>query len=237
MKTAIMQPYLFPYIGYFQLINAVDQFVVYDDVNYIKNGWINRNQYLLYGKAKYFTLSLNKASSFVPINQTHVLDDEHHRTKEKILKKFKMAYSRAPFYKTVYGLVEDIAQNPDNNIATYNENALRKICTYLNVDTEIYISSKLNKDNALAGQDKVISICKCLQSSIYVNAIGGRSLYSHSEFERNSIKLKFLKTHFDRIYYEQFGDPFVSGLSIIDVLMFNSCEDIRKFLKECSLED
>jgi len=232
-----MQPYLFPYIGYFQLIDAVDQFVIYDDVAFIKNGWINRNQYFLNGQAKYFTLSLDKASSFIPINQTFILEDENHKTKEKVQKTLMMAYSKAPFYKTVFGLIEEIILNPDNNIATYNENSIRKVCAYLNIKTKIYVSSKINKDVALRAQDKVIDICKNLRASIYVNAIGGKSLYSHDIFNKNGMDLKFLRPHIDRITYKQFSSAFVQGLSIVDILMFNSSQDARIFLEEYSLEN
>jgi len=236
LKTAIMQPYFFPYIGYFQLIHSVEQFVIYDDVTYIKNGWINRNRYLLNGQAKFFTLSLNQASSFIPINQTFILDEKY-KTKQKILKTFGMAYSKAPFYKTAFGLIEEIIMNTDNNIATYNESSIRKICDYCGIKTSIYVSSKINKNVSLKSQDKVIDICKNLCTSTYVNAPGGRSLYNHEIFNDNGMELKFLRTDLDQITYKQFDFPFVPGLSIIDTLMFNSVEQVRLFLDQYSLEN
>jgi hypothetical protein len=236
LKTAIMQPYLLPYIGYFQLINAVDQFVIYDDVAYIKNGWINRNRYLLNGQAKYFTLSLSNASSFKPINQTFILDDEKQKAKEKVLKTLLMAYSKAPFFKIVHGLIEEIILNPDSNIATYNENSIRKICAFLNINTRIFVSSKIDKRSSLKAQDRVIDVCKNLQASVYINAIGGKSLYSQDTFKRNGIELKFLRSNSERIIYNQFGDAFLSGLSIVDILMFNSTQEVHKFLEDYSLE-
>ena len=237
MKTAIMQPYLFPYIGYFQLIHAVDQFVLYDDVAYIKNGWINRNRYLLNGQAKYFTLSLGGASSFKLINETFILENVNHRTKEKALKNLVMAYGKAPFFKPVYELIKEIILNPENNIAKYNENIIRKICNLLNIDTRIITSSNLGKDPALKSQDKVIDICKRLHTNVYINAIGGKELYAHDDFERNGMQLKFLKPCLEKVTYHQFEAPFLPGLSIVDILMFNSCQEIRIFLDKYSLED
>ena len=232
-----MQPYLFPYIGYFQLINAVDQFVIYDDVAYIKNGWINRNRYLLNGQAKYFTLSLAGASSFRPINLTFILDDEKHKTKEKVLKTLVMAYSRAPFFKAVHGLIAEIILNPDNNIATYNENSIRKVCAYLDIHTKIVMSSVIEKDRSLKAQARVIAVCKNLNTNTYVNAIGGKSLYAKEIFEKNGLELKFLRPHLDRITYKQFGSSFVLGLSIVDLLMFNPSQEARIFLEAYSLEN
>jgi hypothetical protein len=237
LKTAIMQPYLFPYIGYFQLINAVDQFILYDDVAYIKNGWINRNRYLLNGEAKYFTLSIDRASSFKPINQTFILSTGSHRTKEKAVKNLAMAYAKAPYFKHIQGLIEEILLNPDDNIAVYNENAIRKVCAYLGIKTKILVSSELGKDTVLTAQDKVIDICKIMHTRIYINAIGGKSLYFHEDFNKNSMQLKFLRPHLEGISYKQFGSPFVPGLSIIDVMMFNSIQEARIFLNEYSLED
>ena len=237
MKTAIMQPYFLPYIGYFQLINAADQFVIYDDVAYIKNGWINRNRYLLNGQAKYFTLSLDKASSFKPINQTYILDDKNHKAKEKALKTLLMAYSKASFFKTVHELIEEIILNPDNNIATYNEFSIRRICAFLNINTRIFVSSKIDKQPNLKAQDRVIDVCKNLQASVYINAIGGKSLYSQDTFKRNGIELKFLRSNSERIFYNQFGDTFLPGLSIVDILMFNSSQEVNKFLEDYSLEN
>ena len=237
MKTGIMQPYFFPYIGYFQLINAVDQFVLYDDVAYIKNGWINRNQYLLNGIPKYFTLSLDGASSFTPINLTYIQEDDKQKTKEKVLKTLGMAYSRAPFFKAVYGLIEEIILNPDNNIASYNECSIRQICDYLGIKTKIIVSSKIEKDGSLKGQDRVIEVCKRLDTSTYFNAIGGKSLYASDIFEKNGLALKFLRPHLDRITYKQFGAAFVPGLSIVDLIMFNPKDEAGTFLEEYSLEN
>jgi hypothetical protein len=236
MKTAIMQPYLFPYMGYFQLIHAVDQFVIYDDVNYIKNGWINRNQYLVNGQKKIFTLSLNKASSFKLIKDTYILDDENHRLRKKILKTLAMAYSKAPFYKMIFDLIEEIILYPNNNIAAYNENSIRKICSYLNIKTSLLISSALNMETLFVAQERVIEICLSLGTTLYINAIGGKSLYNQADFNKKGLELRFLRSNSDRIHYHQFNDKFVPGLSIIDVLMFNPVEGIQVFLQEYSLE-
>jgi hypothetical protein len=191
----------------------------------------------LNGQAQYFTLSLDGASSFKAINETFILEDDHHKTKERALKTLVMAYARAPFFKDVHEIIREIVLNPDNNIATYNENIIKKICNYLNIRTRIITSSNLEKDNALKSKDKVVDICKRLHTSVYVNAIGGKELYIHEDFKKYGMQLKFLRSRMERITYAQFGKPFFPGLSIIDILMFNSQQDAQTFLDEYSLED
>jgi hypothetical protein len=148
-----------------------------------------------------------------------------------------MAYSKAPFFKIVYALIKEMVLNLDNNIATYNENVIRMVCDYLEIKTKIYVSSKLEKDMTLKAQDRVIDICKRLHTSVYINAIGGKSLYAHEVFEENDMQLTFLKPNMERITYKQFGASFVPGLSIVDILMFNSSQSARNFLGEYSLEN
>ncbi len=228
MKIAIMQPYFFPYIGYFQLINAVDKFVLYDDVNFIKQGWINRNRILLNNSDFYFTLQLLGASSFKNINEINIGNN-----KLKLLKTAGQVYKRAPYFDKIFSLVEDILTNPKQNLAIFLEFSIKKIIDYLDIDTEILISSEIEKRNGLKGQDKIIEICKKLNADEYINAIGGTELYSKELFLQNNIKLSFLKTN--EIAYQQFNNEFVPFLSIIDVLMFNSKEEVQKMLNKFTL--
>lgn len=218
-----MQPYAFPYIGYFQLINATDQFVIYDDVNYIKSGWINRNMILINGKKNYINISLTGASQNKLINELDVSDDFI-----KFLKTIKMAYAKAPHFEEVYELLSSICKFDDKNLSKFLGNSILEIFNYLKIDKSIEYSSNLSKNNALRGQSKVIDICKTLDADRYINAIGGQELYEKNDFISSGIELNFLKTHFKE--YKQFKNEFIPGLSIIDVLMFNTVQDITEFL-------
>lgn len=228
MRVGIMQPYFFPYIGYWQLMNAVDRYVIYDDVNFIKGGWINRNRILVNDRPQYFNVPMLGASPFKLINEIVVNNDV--RILGKNMRILEGAYRNAPYYKDVYPLIEQIIFCAKPNLAEYITESFYIICDYLDIKTELIISSSLAKDCSLKGQDKVISICRLLNATEYYNAIGGQQLYSYSEFRKQGIKLCFLKT--DKIDYKQLGNEFQENLSIIDVMMFNNKEDIKKMLTE-----
>lgn len=231
MRIAIMQPYFFPYIGYWQMMNLVDKYVVYDDVNFIKGGWINRNRILVNGEVKYFNVNMIGASSFKLINEVEVNNDK--RIVAKNLRIIEAAYRKAPYFNEVFPIVSEILNCEETNLAKYIVNSFRIINEYLGIDTELIISSELNKDCSLKGQDKIITICKLLNADIYCNAIGGMELYSFDEFERNNIQLEFLDTNLTSYY--QNSDDFVPGLSILDIMMFNSKEQINKMLNDFSI--
>jgi hypothetical protein len=228
MKLGIMQPYMFPYIGYFQAMKAVDKYVVYDDVQFIKGGWINRNNILIGGNKALFTIQLRDASPNKLINEIEISDNF-----DKFLKTVSMAYSRAPYSQRVMELLERICSYPDKNLARFIENSFREITAYLNIDTELIRSSNLQKDNSLRAQTKVLAICKELGADTYINAIGGQSLYSKEDFAKEGIKLYFLKTR--NVSYKQLGKEFVPWLSIIDIMMFNSPEAVNTMLDEYDL--
>ena len=229
MKLAIMQPYLFPYIGYFQLIQSVDAFVLYDDVNYMKGGWINRNFILLHGRVHRITLQLQGASPNVLINQVQVGNN-----RIKLLKSIYQAYSKAPLFEDVFPIVERILLYEEKNLAKFLDYCLRQICGYLDLKPTWYISSQLNKDNALRGQDKVLAICRELHADHYINLPGGRGLYEREIFEQRGIRLSFL--HPFPYRYHQWGGEFVPNLSIIDVMMFNDQKQCGELLREYSLD-
>lgn len=231
MKLGIMQPYFIPYIGYWQLMNAVDKYVIYDDVNYIKGGWINRNRILLNGKTVYFNVPMLGASPNKLINQVGVNHDEVLIAKK--LRMIEAAYKKAPFFEDVYPIIEAILRSGKNNLAEYIAESFGLINHYLNIDTELIVSSTLNKDCRLRAQDKVLAICEELGASEYYNAIGGQKLYSFDAFRERGIKLCFLKTN--TISYHQFGETFEPNLSILDVMMFNPVEEIRQMLNAYSL--
>jgi len=228
MTVAIMQPYLFPYIGYWQLLNAVDTFVIYDDVNFIKQGYINRNSILVGDKVQKITLEVIGASSNRMINKVEVGNNT-----KKLLKSINQAYKKAPEYETVFPLIESILGNSENNLAKFLANSIQMISSYLEIDTKIIYSSDLEKDNNLRAQDKILDICKRLGASHYINAIGGQDLYSKEAFRTKDLELNFMQT--ELIEYKQFKNEFVPYLSIIDIMMFNSINKIREMLNRYEL--
>lgn len=232
MKLGIMQPYFLPYLGYWQLMNVVDTYIVYDDVNYIKGGRINRNTILINREAKNINLILSGATPTKHINE--ILVNDSLVQKRKILSKIQMAYSKAPNYESVYPILEKIFLQQENNLAKYLYNSFKIVGEYLNIQTKILLSSELKKDSSLKGKDKVISICKLLGADEYYNSVGGMELYDKEEFAANGIKLSFLKMN-DDIVYKQFNNEFVPYLSIIDVMMFNSQQECQEMLKRYTL--
>jgi len=227
MKLAIMQPYIFPYIGYFQLINAVDKFVVYDNIQFTKKGWINRNRILVNGEDEYITLPLKKDSDFLNIHQ-RVLSDTFKEERNKILRKINESYKKAPEFESVFPLISEILNYDEDNLFSFIFNSITCVCNFLEINTEFIISSSLSIDHNLRAQDKVIAICKELGTTTYINPSGGIELYSKETFNQNNINLKFIKP--GNIEYQQFNNAFVPWLSIIDVMMFNGKEKIKEYL-------
>lgn len=228
-KVAIMQPYLFPYIGYWQLVNAVDMFISFDDVNYIKKGWINRNNILINGEPHLLTLALNKASQNKKINDTFISEDE--QKKKDFLKTIEISYKKAPFFSEIFPLIEDIILSPENNVAKFILNSIKEINSYLQINTKILVSSEIPKDVSLRGEQKILDICTKVRATDYINPIGGVNLYSKETFRSRNINLYFLQTDFSKIRYDQYNKNFVQSLSIIDVMMFNSIDEIKYFLE------
>src|SRR5690554_3124730 len=218
-KVAIMQPYFLPYIGYFQLINYVDTFVVYDEIQYTKKGWINRNRIWKNGDFDYITLPLKKDSDYLNINQ-RTLSDDIKRHIEKTFNKIKATYSKAPFYNETIPVISEILSFNDKNLFSFIFNSILLINKHLDIGTTLVSSSNVEKENikGLKGEKRVLAICKQLQATHYINPIGGVELYSKSNFNNQNLYLQFL--HSDSITYTQFGNSFVPSLSIIDVLMF-----------------
>lgn len=228
VKTGVMQPYFIPYIGYFQLINAVDKYVIYDDVQFIKRGWINRNNILLNGQSFLFSLMLSGASQNKLINEIEVLTDQ-----TKFIKTIESAYKKAPYYDVVFPLLLEIINFNDKNLSQYIGNSISKIVDYLSIETELLYSSSIEKRKDLRAQDKIIDICKRLNTSTYINAIGGMELYDKDFFKKEDIDLKFLKSN--RVEYKQFKNEFIANLSIIDVIMFNPVDDVKTMLNDYTL--
>lgn len=222
-----MQPYFLPYIGYFQLLASVDQFIVYDNIKYTKKGWINRNRMLLNGTDVMFSLSLKKGSDSLHIVERE-LSAEFNRS--KLLNQFKGAYGRAPHFELTYPVLEQIVRHEDANLFRYIHHSIMQLCAHLGIKTEIRSSSEIAIDQDLKGQEKVLALCKAAGADTYINAIGGIELYAKDDFYSQGIDLQFIKSRpFD---YAQFGAPFVPWLSIVDVLMFNSLNTVRHCINE-----
>lgn len=228
MILGVMQPYFFPYIGYYQLINAVDTFVIYDDVNYIKGGWINRNRILIHGSPHYITLELIASSSFKKINEIRT-----GANREKILRTIHTCYRQAPNFNEAYALLERIFKQETQDLAAFLTQSLMEITGYLKMDTRILLSSTLEKNNALKGQEKIVHICGLLSADTYINAIGGKELYSTEVFKESGVQLKFIQT--DPIVYDQSSGVFQPNLSIIDVLMHNDPDQVKALLDRYQL--
>ncbi len=227
MKLAIMQPYFIPYIGYFQLINAVDVFVVYDNIQYTKKGWINRNRVLINQKDEYITLPLKKDSDFLDI-MDRFLADSFTKERIRILRKIKEAYRKAPFFEQVYPLAEQILNFSDANLFNYLFHSIKNICHHLDIKTKLIVSSSLSINHELKSEQKVLAICEELGADSYINPIGGLGLYDSDVFNAKGVNLKFLKT--TPHTYQQIGEEHVPFLSIIDVLMFNSPTQVKDLL-------
>ena len=228
MKIAIMQPYFLPYIGYFQLIAAVDLFIVYDNIKYTKKGWINRNRMLQNGKEALFTLPLKRGSDFLDVCERELAGDFN---RNKFLNKFKCAYRCAPYFEQTFPLLEQIVQYKDANLFYFLLHSIVRVCKHLSIETEIKKSSYIGIDHGLKNQDKVLALSEAVDGTIYVNAIGGMGLYSKEAFHEKGIDLKFIQSKF--IEYAQIGNDFVPWLSIIDVMMFNGADNTKDFLKKC----
>lgn len=225
MKLAIMQPYFFPYIGYFQLIAAVDVFVIYDNIKYTKKGWINRNRMLQAGKDIVFSLPLKNDSDYLDVCQRELSTDF---SRDKLLNQFKGAYRHAPYFNRTIPLIEEILGFEDSNLFRFLLHSIAKTSAHLDIPTEIKISSEIAIDHGLKNQDKVLALCNVMGASTYVNAIGGMSLYSKEAFVERGVKLQFMQSKL--FTYPQFDDEFVPWLSIIDVMMFNSVDSIKSCL-------
>ena len=229
MKLAIMQPYFLPYIGYWQLLNMVDKFVVYDNIKFTKVGWINRNNILINNMAYLFSLSLKKDSDFLNINERYLANNSLTNT-TKILRQIENSYKKAPFFHYAFPLVESIFKNKNTNLFNYIYDSITKICFYLNIETEIIVSSSIDVDHNLKGQEKVISISKKLKAETYVNPPGGIDLYERERFKQEGLKLNFIKPELNK--YQQYNNKFVSKLSIIDVIMYNSVDNVKNKLND-----
>lgn len=230
MRVGIMQPYFLPYIGYFQLLNTVDRYVIYDNIQYTKKGWINRNRILQNGKDALISIPIEKDSDYLDIKDRRI---SANFDKKKLINQIRESYRKAPYFGEVMPVMEGIINYDENNLFCYIYNSVSQICSCLNIETEIIVSSTLDIDHSLKGQDKVIVICKKTGATDYYNAIGGQELYNAEDFKKENIDLHFVSTN--PIEYKQFKNEFVPHLSILDVMMFNSVERVKEMLEDYKL--
>lgn len=228
-----MQPYFLPYLGYWQLIKCVDKFVVYDNIQYEKSGWMRRNRILVNGKDKMFTIPLKKDSDFLNVNERYLVDNAE-KENHKIIKQIEMAYKKAPYFKDTFSNVEKIFNCKERNLFDFIYYSIENVMDMLSITTPLIISSSIDMDHSLKGKDKVMEICHNLGADEYVNPIGGINLYDKDEFRENGIDLYFLESRLPS--YHQYDNVFVSGLSIIDILMFNSVNKIQQMLNEFDIK-
>ena len=227
-RLAVMQPYFFPYPGYFQLIQSSDVFVFLDDVHYINRGWINRNRILINGAASYLTIPCKKTSQNKRIHTIeHNLDDP---IRNKLLRKIQNAYSKAPFFDNVFPVINDVIFSDGTYISDLAIESVIKTCNYLGIETRFLKSSDMNLPAAMRGSERILEICRREQAATYYNLPGGRELYDEKRFKEHGISLHFIRT--DNTTYSQFSAPFVPHLSVIDLMMFTSADDITDKLRD-----
>lgn len=231
MKLAIKQPYFLPYIGYWQVIKSVDLFVIYDNIQYTKKSWINRNRMLMNSSDFLFSIPIKKDSDYKDIvaREVSAMFD-----RKKNLSQIRTSYSKAPYFTQVYPILESIFNYNETNLFIYIYNSIKVLCDYLGISTKLIISSQLNIDHTvLRKQDKVLGICNSLNADTYYDSVGAQELYSKDNFLDKGIELKFLKSGL--VEYKQFNNDFIPWLSIIDVLMFNSVEEVKDMLDRYEL--
>ena len=228
MKLAIMQPYFMPYIGYFQTMAAVDTYVVYDDVQYIKGGWVSHNNIIIGGEKKMFTIILKGASPNKLFNEVEIGDDF-----KKFERMLQSAYAKAPYFSEVMPLLHAIFTYDEKSLGKFLLHSYQVLLDYWEIGTKLVLSSELEKECTLKGQDKVLNICKNLQATEYYNAIGGQDLYDKQIFAQHGIELSFVQTQV--VSYPQFAPEFIPNLSIIDVLMHNGKAGTKQLLNAYKL--
>ena len=239
MKFGIMQAYLLPYIGYFQLIDYVDEFMIYEHVSFRKKSWITRNRILDKGSNTPININVPiiKQSSAKTIGETFINDTTNWRS--KILNLIFYNYKKTPFFESIYPIIESIILTKSPTIHYYNSHAIKKISEVLDINTPIKTNNNSSiednlsylslQNNVEKKTQRIFEICMKEQADTYVNPIGGMELYDKMQFQENGIQLKFTQTL--PFTYPQFNDEFNPHLSIVDVLMHNGIEGTKVLLQ------
>lgn len=232
MILGMMQPYFYPYLGYWQLMDMADEYIIYDDVNFIKKGWIHRNRIKIQGEPAYFGLKIKKVSQNKRINELELNMDDLDR--EKLVTKIRSNYGKAPYFKEVLELFKDTIYCDKTNLAEYLAYCNRAVAAYMGITTPIYTCTELGLEHELTRENRIYDICHQRGCDHYINAIGGTALYDKDEFHKEGITLGFLNMDSDIVYPQGRGE-FIPKLSILDVLMYNSYEEIRDLLKRYTI--
>ena len=230
-RVAAIQPYLFPYVGYFQLMAACDELLLLDDVQYVTRRWINRNRILVNGEPSWITLPVRHACRDLPINERRYAREP--LTARRVLHQIEAAYRRAPHLASVLALVDDALTGTDDNVARINARALALVAGAVGIDTPVVLASDTRGNRGLRGEDAIIELCRRRGATAYLNPIGGSGLYDSSRFAAAGLSLEFLQ--FEAPAYPQFGAPFVPRLSIVDVMMFNALATVRAMITRGSI--
>lgn len=229
-----MQPYFFPYIGYFQLIAAVDRFILCDDVQYIRHGWINRNRILSSSlTVQYIIVPIARHGSREPIREVRVAGVEGWAV--NILRQLEVYRKKAPYYDDVMQLLHTCIFNEEKDITLFNANCLQAVCNYIGLPFHTEITSRLQLDYSQVKEteDWAITICRQLKADEYYNPPGGIHLYNKERFRENELTLHFVNPRLRE--YPQMGKPFTPALSVLDVMMFNHPGEIKDMLNEYEL--
>lgn len=228
MIIAGNQPYFLPYIGFWQLVNAADLFLIGDNYNFIKRGWIQRNRILVGGKPFFLGLEVKHMSSFKKINETEFTDINVAQKLDTIY----YAYCRAPQFEAGFALIKKILNFPERNVAEFLFHSIKAVCQYLEINTKFIRSSEILGNDSFKREYRIYDFCQRLGGDTYINAVGGQDLYHFDDFEKHGVKLKFI--HPNIRPYKQFHSEFVPGLSILDVIMFNPLSTIKEMLEDYS---
>lgn len=220
MKLAIMQPYFFPYIGYFQLIHSVDKFVIYNDTQFVKRGWYNRNRIFLNGKYHYFTVPCKRSSQKTLISDIKLSGELYLIWKDKFLKTLHFLYKKQEQFNDSLSLIESILEKNYDSLSDLNYQCIKKISEYLDINTILVKDSFRYNNRDLKGEKRILDICRIENITTYINLIGGLELYSFADFKKDGVDLQFIKT-IKHEYPQGLGNEFISHLSIIDLLMCN----------------
>jgi len=214
MKLAVMQPYFFPYIGYFQLLAAVDLFLVLDDVQFIRRGWINRNRILVNGAPHYITVPVRGQGARRPITETQVAQSPW---KKQLLATLHHAYARSPHFKEIYPLLQGFFEcEPEESISRLATASIGFVAGLLGLTAQIELSSLRHPRGILAGQERILDICRLESADQYFNLPGGEMLYEASRFSEIDCRLRFIEP--DDVPYLQLAAEFHPRLSILDML-------------------
>ena len=236
MRSGIMQPYFFPYLGYYSLIRNTDRFILLDGVQYIRHGWINRNRILKPGGGwQYIIVPLKKKRFGTLIGDMEIGDEENWAS--QVLRQLNHYKIKAPFYKNTLSLVESCLDIETRSVVELNENILKKTCDYLGMQVNLEVFSKMRLPIPPIERpgDWALEISKALQAREYYNPIGGKEIFEPDRFRRNGINLKFVKNNLQP--YKQKRAEFEPGMSIIDVLMFNDIETTLHLIDNISVEE